>query len=227
MLVVGGGTADVFSTFSPPVTFAMPGDGGLDSGCAVLRLEGHLSNYAFGTAAERPRRPAMLGGLDLLSGQALSYTLPDGTVTTAPYRTDEAFLLPPAMEIVHDDGCRDSAYGLSCTADIGCNVTACGGLSGQGRMDCLTQQFADMPVKRFPVVRLRALDVSGQAVPGLRVRLRSLQQLAFPDLPKVTEIISCGFLTPAEAAASASTSDDVTMLPEMDGGATHAASRSI
>ena len=69
----------------------------------------------------------------------------------------------------------------------------------------------------YPGVRLRAIDENGNGVPNLRVRLRVLNHELFPDMPKLTEIISCGLVTRDEFNSDPGAARELNSRPEMDG----------
>ena len=51
----------------------------------------------------------------------------------------------------------------------------------------------------------------------LRVRLRVLNSAIYPDLPKVMEIVSCGFATEEQFSADPDAGRAINAVPEMDG----------
>lgn len=59
--------------------------------------------------------------------------------------------------------------------------------------------------------------VTWQGIAGLRVRLRNLNMMAFPDMPRVSEIISCGFSTQQDIQNDQNGAIEMAQSPQMDG----------
>lgn len=195
---------------SPPITFARLGDTGQGySKCARLVLADDISKSALGVGTmlyEQKRRPAVLAGFDVdgsIFGEALgaaanyakNIELPSGQVQLV--RDFDSFLMPPLMPV---GAAGENVLSQKCTDTPACATSAASCPTGAAGVDCRVEHYVNTTLDTlgFPVIRLRAVNEDGMPVAGLRVRMRSLQQSLFPDLPRPTEIISCGLLTQSE-----------------------------
>ena len=160
--------------------------------CVELQLANDLSRYALGSALTSPRRPSVLAGIDVQGFEAstnLDYAF--------LYNSDQSWLMPPAMDLASTGLAGDDPFAVSCAADTRCNATSCDGMTGADLFLCVAEAYVSA-TGHYPAIRLRAIDERGNGVQGLRVRLRSLQQAVQPELPRTTEIVSCGLVTRAE-----------------------------
>ena len=208
----------VWSLPSPPISFAVVPLA--NSPCVELQLASDLSRYALGTALSSPRRPSVLAGMSV-KGLEQDTNLPYAFL----FSSAESWLMPPTLPLASTDIGADDPFAASCALDPRCDASYCNGATGTDLRDCIAHAYVTA-TGHYPAISLRAVDDSGNGVPNLRVRLRSLQQAVQPELPRTTEIISCGLVTREEydlygaEAASAALGTST-----MDGGALHARNR--
>ena len=235
IFVVSNTDRTLGTPLSPPVTFAQQSDTGIGLGqCARLVLADDMSRSAFGVGTvlyEERRRPAVLASFDVdgltmpstPAGYPTNIELPVGQRQAV--RDFDSFLMPPLMPA---GTAGENVLSATCTNNAGCAASAASCPVGAAGVACRMEHYVNTTLytEGFPAIRLRAVDEDGSPVAGLRVRLRSLQQLLFPDLPRSTEIVSCGLLSsgelafyqsPAAAAYGPAAIKMINALPEMDG----------
>lgn len=223
-LIVTNSELTLTTDLSDPITFAYPGDSGIVQSstadpapapsssppprqprCASLNTADLHSAYAFGDQYSDPRFPSYLGGVDPNNYIENRTLWLNGRQQF--FADFDSWLLPPLMEIF-----GETPISMRCTLDStcaalaaqnGCTFTADGAACRQeAYLQLMDASIVDpsLPRPHFPGMRLRAIDENGNGVAGLRVRLRQLNTQAYPDLPRVTEVVSCGVPTSDDLA---------------------------